>query len=568
MNERWEASVERLVSRDDVWLTRRHIEEHLRAGRWTEETFLDLVSLHAAQKPNAPAVIDEDGAVTTYGELEKASDQFALGLQAMGVCPGDRVALQLPNTHEFLVALMGTAKAGAISVLCHMPYTEHDLAYVLQLTQPKVAVVMATFRNRDYLAPMRRAAADAGCTLALVAVPQAPDGDAVSYADLLRSAAEGAGDSLHDTRPVAVDPFFIMFTSGTTGRPKAELHLHANNLYWIRQLNQTARFEPAAKWLIVTPIAHLTGLGIGCLGALSRGAPVALLSHWDVQRAVSVMRREQPTYLLGATPMLVDLARADDLTASSVPYLRGIVYAGATCPAEILRSLNAKLGADIFACYGYTEGGVTHITRPGDGIDVTSVSFGKRLDGLEDQVVDERGQRLEPPCEGELWVRGANMIPGYYRQPENTRRMFDDDGWFHSADIVRVDEAGYSTFVARRDDLINRGGYKIDPRAIEEVLYAHPRVGQAAVVAMPDPRLGQRAACFIVPKHPGDVLTLEEVQAFLRDRGVSKSHWPEAVQMIDSFPMTSTGKFQRFALREIAARLRPGAGGEGEDSRL
>lgn len=463
MNDRWEASVHRVVSRDDVWLKRRHIEEHLRAGRWTEETFLDLLSLHAAQKPDAPAVIDEDGTVTTYGELEKASDQFALGLRAMGVCPGDRVALQLPNTHEFLVALMGTAKAGAIAVLCHMPYTEHDLAYVLQLTEPKVAVVMATFRNRDCLAPMRRAAANAGCALALVAVPQAPDEDAVSYADLLQFAAEETGDSLNDTRPVAVDPFFIMFTSGTTGRPKAELHLHANNLYWIRQLNETARFEPAAKWLIVTPIAHLTGLGIGCLGALYRGAPVALLSHWDVQRAVSVMRREQPAYLLGATPMLVDLARADDLTASSVPSLRGIVYAGATCPAEILKSLSTKLGADIFACYGYTEGGVTHITRPGDGIDVTSVSFGKRLDGLEDQVVDERGQRLEPPCEGELWVRGANMIPGYYRQPENTRRML----YRAEAFGRRADAGGDSGVLARsRREQVPLAGGGADDREL------------------------------------------------------------------------------------------------------
>ncbi|WP_206831687.1 class I adenylate-forming enzyme family protein [Alicyclobacillus fructus] len=566
MQGKWEASLERLVSRDDVWMTRDHVEAHVRAGRWTKETFLDFLTLHAERTPDASAVIDEDGTVTTYQELEDASNRFALGLLSLGIGPGDRVALQLPNTQEFLVALLGTAKAGAVSVLYHMPYTEHDLSYILQLTAPKVAVVMAAYRDRDYISLMRRAAEGAGCALTLVAVPHAPGGEAISYEEILHSQSGASAAALADVRPVAIDPFFVMFTSGTTGRPKAEIHLHANNLYWIRQINQTAQFEPAAKWLIVTPIAHLTGLGIGCLGALYRGAPVALLTSWDVRRAIAMLRREQPTYLLGATPMLVDLAHADDLTTSSVPSIRGIVYAGATCPAEILKALHTKLGADIFACYGYTEGGVTHITRPGDGIDVTSVSFGKCLDGLDDQVVDDKGHRLEPPCEGELWVRGASMIPGYYRQPENTRRMFDDEGWFHSADIVRVDATGYCTFVARRDDLINRGGYKIDPRAIEEVLYTHPRVGQAAVVAMPDERLGQRAAVFIVPKQPGDILTLEEIQAFLRDRGVSKSHWPEAVQMIERIPMTSTGKFQRFALRELAQHLRPGAGGKAERS--
>ncbi|WP_304458422.1 class I adenylate-forming enzyme family protein [Alicyclobacillus sendaiensis] len=556
MDDRWEASVRRLLAREDVWMTRAHVDAYLRERRWTEETFLDFLARHAAETPGAPAVIDEDGTVMTYGDLEDASSRLAQGLRELGVVPGDRVALQLPNRHEFVVALMGVAKVGAVSVLCHMPYTEHDLAYVLQLTEPKVAIVMESFRNRDPVETMRRAAEQAGCGLTLVAVPSSHRPEVVSYEALLRREADE--EELAATRPVAVDPFFIMFTSGTTGRPKAELHLHANNLYWIRQLNDTARFEPSAKWLIVTPIAHLTGLGIGCLGALYRGAPVAFVTEWHVERAMVVMRREQPTYLLGATPMLVDLARADGFAKSAVPSLRAVVYAGAVCPAEILKAIHDKLGAGIFACYGYTEGGVTHITRPGDGIDVTSVSFGKRLDGIEDQVVKENGQKLTPPCEGELWVRGANMIPGYYRQPENTRRMFDRDGWFHSADIVRMDEAGYCTFVSRRDDLINRGGYKIDPRAIEEVLYTHPRVGQAAVVGVPDPRLGQRAACFIVPKQPGDVLTLAEIQSFLRDRGVSKSHWPEALHMIEGFPMTSTGKFQRFALRELAARLQRG----------
>src|SRR5699024_4743457 len=159
----------------------------------------------------------------------------------------------------------------------------------------------------------------------------------------------------------------------------------------------------------------------------------------------------------------------------------------------------------------YTEAGVTHCTHPGDSIEMSSTSFGKLVDGLEERLVDEAGMDTTRPAEGEMLTRGASFIPGYYGQPENNRKMFDADGWFHSADVVREDEDGYCTFLSRKDDLINRGGYKIDPREIEETLYTHPRIGQAAIVAMPDERLGERAAAFIVPKETGDELSLGDI---------------------------------------------------------
>ncbi|MBX6378713.1 MAG: AMP-binding protein, partial [Clostridia bacterium] len=442
-----------------------------------------------------------------------------------------------------------------IPVFLHMPYTEHDLSYILELTGTRALAIMRQYRGRDYLHMAQELRRRFPHVQHVVSV--GGGADAVDFEELIARPKQTPASRLEELRPTGVDPFFIMFTSGTTGRPKAELHLHANNLAWIRSFSSVHHFPADAHWIIVTPIAHLTGFGLGVLSALKRGAPFTLLTAWDVHRCIELVERDQPTFLLGAPPMLIDIARYPDLEARNVRSLKTICYAGAPCPAEILNTLNRRLGAEIIAFYGYTEGGVTHCTQPGDPLEITSTSLGKLAPGVEQRFVDEDGNIVEPPCEAEIWCRGPSFIPGYFGQPETTRRLFTPDGWYKSGDIIRMDANGYGYFVARKDDLINRGGYKIDPREIEEVLYRHPRVAQAAVVAMPDERLGQRACAFIVPKETGDVLTLADITGFLEAQGVSRVKWPEAVEMVDAFPMTSTGKFMRYALRERARELKP-----------
>ncbi|PWA11809.1 hypothetical protein DCC39_09215 [Pueribacillus theae] len=555
-SETLKTSIDNLLSKDYVWMSKETIENYLSSGDWKEESFVHHLERHAKEQPDNPAIIDENGDVTTYQEYDRQSSNFALGLLELGLKPGDRIALQLPNSSQFLIALMGAAKAGILPVLCHIPYTAHDLDYVLELTEASALMIPDSFRNRNYLDMARQLKDKHTCLEHLIVVSGQNDSDTVSYGNLLKIGENGSRAELEKTRPVGTDPFFIMFTSGTTGRPKAELHLHANNLYWVNRFNEILQLPRDARWFIVTPIAHLTGLGIGCLGALYRGAPVILLQAWDVEKAVELIEREKPTTLLGAPPMLIDLARFDGLENRDVHSIETIAYAGATCPYDILNTLNKRTGAGIIAFYGYTEAGATHCTRPNDSIEVTSSSLGKLIEGLEERLISPSGEDLTPPCEGEICVKGPSFIPGYYNQPNNTEKMFKD-GWFHSADIIRMDENGYGTFISRRDDLINRGGYKIDPREIEEVLYTHPAVSQAAIVAIPDERLGQRAAAILVLKNENDRLTLKDVTAYLEEKGVNKTHWPEALKIVKEFPMTSTGKFQRFALREQAKDLVP-----------
>lgn len=446
--------LDELAAREDTWVTREVLSRYVADGAWDEHSFVHELERHAAERPDALAILDEDGSRTTFGEYEERTRALTLALLDLGLEPGDRLAMQLPNTSEFCLTLLACARARIVPVFLHVVYDEHDLDYVLNLTGARAIVVPRVFHGREFT-PLARTMRERVQSLEHVIVVGhvEADEDVLDFHRMLQTRPGAASARLNELRPTGADPFFIMFTSGTTGRPKAELHTHANNLCWIENFEAEQSFPADAQWLIVTPIAHLTGLGIGVLSALRRGAACTLLTAWDTEQCVQLIERDKPTYLLAAPPMLIDLARFPGLGERDVRSVRGICYAGAPCPAEILNTLNTQLGADIYAFYGYTEAGATHMTRPGDPIEITSRSFGKPVSGIETRLVDDDGNDIATPGEGET-------------------------------------------------------------------------------------------------------VTLADLTAFLTDKGVNRTKWPEAVEMIDAFPMTSTGKFMRYALRAKAAQLR------------
>ncbi|MGO4888365.1 class I adenylate-forming enzyme family protein [Anaerobacillus sp. MEB173] len=555
-NQRLKKSIERLISRVDVRLTEGQVNNYLNAGQWTKESFVDYLEQHAQNIPDRIAITDENGKTTTYAELSEQTDQFAKALLELGIGPADRIAIQLPNWSELITAFMGAAKASILPVFCHIPYTEHDLDYVVGLTEAKAIVIPDNFKNKNFIDLIKKVQEKHSCLKHIIVVSQSRYDGTINFYDLLEKGIQSTSFNLEEVRPVGTDPFFTIFTSGTTGKPKAVFHLHANNLFYIKTLNKNLGVPDEGKMLIVPPLAHLTGLAVGVLTALYRGGSIVLLSSWDVNNAVSLIEDTKPSYFLGVTPMLIDLISYEGIEDRDISSLTNIVYTGAPCPAKILNIYSQKYGCEIMALYGSSEGGLTHCTRLGDDTFITSKSFGKAVEGIESKIIDESGNELKAPCEGEVVVRGANFIPGYYCQPENNKKMFDEDGWFHSSDIVRMDENGYCTFLGRKDDLINRGGYKIDPRETEEALFTHPEINQVVVVAMPDERLGERIAAFIILKDKLKALSLEDIKKFLSEKGISKNHWPEVIQIVESFPMTASGKIQRFAMREQAKELK------------
>jgi len=541
------AHAREIVAREDTALTEEMVAEYLRSGEWSTDTYWSLLEAHAAARPDAAAVVEQTGEVLTWREFLAQSQAFAAALLARGYLRGDCLGVQLPNWSEFCVTVMGAVRAGVRPVFIHPPYRAFEMEYILGLTDARGIVVPGTYRRVDYVALAQQVQATLPHLRDIIPVR------ASGEQTLAHLIATHRGRPIEAPEPVATDLFVLMFTSGTTSRPKGVMHLHANLLTACRKYVDAFHLGPEDRWLIVTPFTHLTAFGIPYLtGALAAGSSVVLLESWDCKKALELVEQQRITHIIGAPVMLVDIARSPDLETRDLSSLRFLMYGGAPCPVEILRRLQAKLGCALAVFYGWTEGLAHTYSTPDDPLEVTSVTVGRTGPGWGWRVVGDDGRDVAPGERGEFWGRGPNFTPGYYRQPQFMAERFRSDGWFMSGDLVTRNPDDTFTYVARTDDMINRGGEKLDPREVEELLYQHPKVVHVAVVAMPDARVGQKACACIVPA-AGEQPTLSEVRTFLASKGLARYKFPERLELVDALPMTATGKPMRYALRERVA---------------
>ena len=482
--------------------------------------------------PDKPVAL-YDGGRLSYAELDALSDRFAAGLRASGVAPGETVGLQLPNIPQFLIAYFGMLKAGCICVPLNVLLKAPEVAHCLGDAHARALVTWAGVADEAV-----KGAGDAGVPAVYVLnTPGVPESSAGHrFEELL--AAEPETPLLEQTDPG--DTAVIVYTSGTTGTPKGaelthyQLYMNADTpgrLFGIRDDDVV---------LVALPLFHVFGLSSQLNVCVRFGATMSLVPRFDTTRVLEVMQRDGVTVFEGVPTMYVALLQHPNLAGYDVSKLRVGISGGAPIPAEVLDSFENKFGVVILEGYGLTETAST-TTFNVSAAERKIYSVGKPIWGVEVQIWDEDNRPVPAGSDhvGEIVIRGVNMMRGYYGNPAATAEAFAG-GWFHSGDLGYRDEDGFYFIVDRKKDLIIRGGYNVYPREIEEVLYAHPAVAHAAVVGVPDERLGEEIKAY-VEMNPGATATEQELIDYVKTQ-VAAYKYPRTVEFRADLPKGPTGK--------------------------
>ena len=514
----------------------------------------------AESDPGRELIYDPVYGRISYAQAAEQVERLACGLRNLGIGHGDVVIVQLPNWAPFMILHMALTAIGAVTATIPIVYREHELTGVIRLTEAKALVVPREFHHFDY-ATMAEGLRQNVPTLEHVILvggdPSDSNSGSVSYEKLMAEPweARGGQDSLESLKPAADDIAALCFTSGTTGDLKGAVYdtriLHATNMGFIERYG----FNEGDRIFGCSPIGHAVGFTHALRMTLTIGGSIVLQERWDPARALELLQAEKCTFLAAATPFLMDLVYHPDLEKrGSLSSVKLFLCGGASIPEQLMRDAQAAL-PDTFTSplWGMTEcGGVS--TCPYDAPDEKLFQTdGMPCSSMELKVVDPDGNAVPPGTDGELMARGAMVTRGYYGRPDLTQDSFQEDGWFKTGDQAWMDEDGYIKITGRIKDLIIRGGVNISPADIESVLFSHPRVTNAAVVGMPDPRLGERICAFVILSD-GQSLEINDIQDWMAKAGVAKPKWPERIETVDTFPMTPSGKVQKFRLREIIAK--------------
>ena len=527
-----------------------------------DELISDRLFGIANSDPGRELIFDPVYGRISYAQAAEQVERLAYGLRNLGIGHGDVVIIQLPNWAPFMILHMALTAIGAVTATIPIVYREHELTGVIKLTEAKALVVPREFHRFDY-ATMAKGLRQNVSTLEHVILVggETADNDSgcVRYEHLMAEPWEARGDqeSLDRLKAAPGDIAALGFTSGTTGDLKGAVYdtriLHATNMGFIERYG----FNEGDRIFGCSPIGHAVGFTHALRMTLTIGGGIVLQERWDPARALELLQEEKCTFMAAATPFLMDLVYHPELEArGSLSSVKLFLCGGASIPEQLMRDAQTALPNTFTSpLWGMTEcGGVT--TCPYDAPqEKLFETDGLPCNSMELKVVDPDGNEVPPRTDGELMARGAMVTRGYFGRPDLTSESFLEDGWFRTGDQAWMDEDGYIKITGRIKDLIIRGGVNISPADIENVLFSHPRITSAAVVGMPDPRLGERICAFVV-LNEGSSLEISTVQDWMTEAGVAKPKWPERIEVVDDFPMTPSGKVQKFRLREmIAERL-------------
>jgi fatty-acyl-CoA synthase len=518
------------------------------------ETIGDNLRRMAATYPAGEALVDvPTGRRWTYSQLDADTDKLAIGLLALAVNKGDRVGIWAPNCAEWVLLQYATAKVGAILVNINPAYRSHELAYVLRQSGVRLLVSAENFKTSDYRA-MIDEVRDSLDALERVIYLGSPDWDELLDAG---AGAGGAGRDALAARTAMLafdDPINIQYTSGTTGFPKGATLSHHNILNNAYFVGAGCGYSDNDRVCVPVPFYHCFGMVMGNLGSTTHGACIVIPAPgFDPAATLAAVQAEKCTSLYGVPTMFIAELALPDFASYDLSSLRTGIMAGSPCPVEVMKRVLTEMHmTEVTICYGMTETSpVSTQTTADDDTDRRVSTVGKVHPHLEVKVIDpDTGVVLPRGSRGELCTRGYSVMLGYWNEPERTAEAIDAARWMHTGDLAVMDDAGYLNIVGRIKDMVIRGGENIYPREVEEFLYTHPSIEDVQVIGVPDAKYGEEL-CAWVKLRPGRELTAEEVREFCTGK-IAHYKIPRYVRVTESFPMTVTGKVQKFKMRETS----------------
>ncbi|HAN6140661.1 TPA: medium-chain fatty-acid--CoA ligase [Escherichia coli] len=521
-------------------------------GLWGDASLADYWQQTARAMPDKIAVVDNHGASYTYSALDHAASCLANWMLAKGIESGDRIAFQLPGWCEFTVIYLACLKIGAVSVPLLPSWREAELVWVLNKCQAKMFFAPTLFKQTrpvDLILPLQNQ---------LPQLQQIVGVDKLAPATSSLSLSQIIADNTPLTTAITThgdELAAVLFTSGTEGLPKGVMLTHNNILASERAYCARLNLTWQDVFMMPAPLGHATGFLHGVTAPFLIGARSVLLDIFTPDACLALLEQQRCTCMLGATPFVYDLLNLLEKQPADLSALRFFLCGGTTIPKKVARECQQR-GIKLLSVYGSTESSPHAVVNLDDPLSRFMHTDGYAAAGVEIKVVDDARKTLPPGCEGEEASRGPNVFMGYFDEPELTARALDEEGWYYSGDLCRMDEAGYIKITGRKKDIIIRGGENISSREVEDILLQHPKIHDACVVAMPDERLGERSCAYVVLKAPHHSLSLEEVVAFFSRKRVAKYKYPEHIVVIEKLPRTASGKIQKFLLRkDIMRRL-------------
>ncbi len=534
-------------------------------GQTIGDYFDEQVERHAERE----AVVDrQKGVRLTYRQLGDQALQLARGLMALGVAPGERVGIWSPNRWEWIVTQFGTPKIGTILVNVNPSYRLRELSYALRQSGIRTLITAPGFGPSDYLGMLHDLLGDLGpgpiahpdfpeLREIVVLADTAPPGMR-TLAELTRLGDQVTIEEVRERQSVVQfdEPVNIQYTSGTTGLPKGATLSHhnlLNNGYFIGEL---MRFTPEDRLCIPVPFYHTFGMVLANLACLTHGAAMIIPGEgFDAGQVLATVEAERCTALHGVPTMFIAELGHPDFARYDLSSLRTGLMAGSPCPVEVMRQVQSRMHmSEVEIAYGMTETSpVSTQTRADDPIEVRVGTVGRVHPHVEVKIVDPATARVVPRGKpGELVTRSYAVMLGYWQNPEATAQVIDAARWMHTGDLAVMREDGYVNIVGRIKDMIIRGGENIYPREIEEFYYTHPKVADIQVIGVPDQKYGEQVMAWIRLK-PGETATDEEMRDFARDQ-IAHFKIPRYIKFVDAFPMTVTGKVQKYIMRDLAVQ--------------